>query len=53
VTGRMLRDFNSPSSASVVWLGKDDQNRNLANGIYYIVGETDKQNITRKIVINN
>jgi len=53
VSGRMLRDFDSPSSATVVWLGKDNQHRDLANGIYYIVGETNEQRLTRKIVINN
>lgn len=53
VNGRMLRDFDGPSSSTVVWLGKDEQNRNLANGVYYIVGETSEQRLTRKIVINN
>ncbi|MGB3341603.1 MAG: M14 family zinc carboxypeptidase [bacterium] len=53
VNGRMLRDFDNPSSTTVVWLSKDSQNRDLANGIYYIVGETNVQRLTRKIVINN
>ena len=53
ISGRMLRDFDDPSSPTVIWLGKDDQNRNLANGVYYIVGETGEQRLTRKIVINN
>jgi hypothetical protein len=53
VNGRMLRDFDNLLSTTVVWLGKDEQNRNLANGIYYIVGETSEQRLTRKIIVNN
>ena len=53
INGRMLRDFDDPTSATVVWLGKDNQNRDLANGVYYIVGESNDQRLTKKIVINN
>jgi carboxypeptidase T len=53
VNGRMLRNFDNLLSTTVVWLGKDEQNRNLANGIYYIVGETSVQKLTKKIIINN
>jgi carboxypeptidase T len=53
ICGRMLRNFTTLSSATLTWLCNDDLDRELANGVYYIVGETNEQKLTRKIIINN
>lgn len=53
VNGRMLRDFDNLSTSTVVWLFRDNLERELANGVYYVIGETNSQKLTRKIVINN
>ena len=53
ICGRVLKDFESPSSSTLIWLGKDDIDRDLANGVYYVIGQTNNAKIVRKIVINN
>lgn len=53
VSGRVLKDFENPSSNILIWLVKDNMDRDLANGVYYVIGETTDAKFVRKIVINN
>jgi len=53
ICGRVLKNFENPSSGTLIWLGKDDIDRDLANGVYYVIGQTNDSKIVRKIVINN
>jgi hypothetical protein len=53
ISGRVLKDFENPSSNTLIWLGKDNMDRDLANGVYYVIGETNDAKLVRKIVINN
>lgn len=53
ISGRVLKDFENPSSNILIWLGKDNMDRDLANGVYYVIGETNDAKLVRKIVINN
>lgn len=53
ISGRVLKEFENPSSNTLIWLGKDNMDRDLANGVYYVIGETNEAKLVRKIVINN
>jgi hypothetical protein len=51
--GRLIKQFNDPTiqpSNYVVWDCTDDQNRKIAQGIYYVVGESGENVITEKVV---
>lgn len=52
-TGRLVKQFNHTTiqlSNYVVWDCTDEQNRKIAQGIYYVVGESDENLVTQKIV---
>lgn len=52
-TGRLVKQFNHPTiqqSNYIVWDCTDEQNRKIAQGIYYVVGESAENHVTRKVV---
>lgn len=52
-TGRFVKQFNYPTiqqSNYVVWDCTDEKNRKIAQGIYYVVGESGENLVTRKVV---
>lgn len=52
-TGRLVRQFNySPIQPSnhIVWDCTDELNRKIAQGVYYVVGESGDNLVTQKIV---
>jgi carboxypeptidase T len=38
-TGRLVKTFDLPPPQLLTWAGDDDMNREVANGVYFIVGE--------------
>jgi len=56
VTGRLVKSFllpnsNIPLSASVVWDGRDDKERRMASGIYFVRLQVGNSRTTRKIAL--
>jgi hypothetical protein len=52
-TGRLVKRFDHTTiqqSNYVVWDCTDEQNREIAQGVYYVVGELNGDRITRKVV---
>jgi carboxypeptidase T len=50
ILGRLLRTFDNPTSV-VTWNCRDTQNREIPNGIYFIVGETTDENVCQKVIV--
>lgn len=48
--GRLLRTFNNPATM-VTWNCRDKQNREIPNGVYFIVGETTEENVCQKVIV--
>ncbi|MBE0432016.1 hypothetical protein IBX73_00970 [candidate division WOR-3 bacterium] len=48
--GRLVKRFNNPAG-SVVWPCVDEQNRAVAEGIYYLSGRSGRESTMEKIVI--
>jgi hypothetical protein len=55
VSGRLVKtlvdELKSPGVYSVCWNCRDDNNRKVAEGIYFYILETPKQNFTKKLVL--
>jgi len=53
-SGRLVKtivdEFKSSGVYNIIWDGKDEQNQNVAQGVYFYSLETPKYNDTRKIV---
>lgn len=39
VTGRVLRIFDRPTTNHICWMCNDELNRQVSNGIYFVIGE--------------
>ncbi len=51
--GRLIKQFNASTiqqSNYLVWNGTDEKDRNIAHGVYYLVGESDEGTIVEKVV---
>jgi len=48
--GRSLISFEDPTN-DIVWQCIDDANRKIANGVYYVIGETIDQRLIQKVVV--
>jgi hypothetical protein len=54
--GRLVKSFNLGSSiqnqeSAIIWNGRDDQNRQLSNGVYFVQLSTETQTATKKLVL--
>lgn len=52
-SGRIVRDYVKPNNASpnIVWNGRDEQNRRVADGIYFVKAEGEHTTQIEKIVV--
>jgi carboxypeptidase T len=48
--GRSLISFKKPTS-NIVWQCIDSAHREIANGVYYVIGETTGQKLIQKVVV--
>lgn len=46
----LINEFMNSGVYNFIWNGKDDNNHNVAEGIYFYTLQTDKQNFTKKLV---
>ncbi|UCF70464.1 MAG: T9SS type A sorting domain-containing protein [candidate division WOR-3 bacterium] len=54
--GRLVRNLynaipHAPYTMQVTWDGRDDQNRKLSSGVYFVKLSTEKQTATRKVIL--
>ena len=50
VTGRLVKNFQNPDR-TMFWQGLDEQNREVAEGIYWLLGKNDDNQTVQKIVL--
>ncbi len=50
VSGRMVRTFENPDRR-VIWQGRDEHNRAVAEGIYWLLGTSEEERTIQKIVL--
>jgi hypothetical protein len=50
IAGRLVRSMANPPS-SITWLGDDDQDRSVADGVYWVVGRTNDEEILQKVIV--
>lgn len=56
VTGRLVKNFLLPSSQlssskSVVWDGRDNHDRQLSGGVYFVTLAADESSVTKKVLL--
>jgi len=52
-SGRIVKDYDKPNNAiqNIVWNGRDEQNRAVADGIYFVKAEGEHSTQIEKIVV--
>lgn len=50
LAGRLIKTIES-TAGQITWTGDDEQGRSVAEGIYWVVGRTDDDEITQKVIV--
>jgi len=51
-SGRLVKTFTDPAD-NIIWQRNDRNNKLIANGVYWVVGEMTGQRLTKKVVVLN
>ncbi len=50
IGGRLVRNIQNPAR-TLLWQGTDEKNRNVATGVYWLLGQGESNTVTQKVVI--